>query len=373
MKVYLAGPYKPEIIAFFREFEGELNEIGIETTSTWYRRDGISIIRPETKTGSKEHLQVLSLHGQIDLFEVSEADTILVAMCAPGEYHTGGRHVETGYSLVSSLANGRPKRVFVVGAPKENIFHHLPGVIHLPDWQSAFQLLQIFQTGKNRGPKIIGLSGKKGAGKTTVGQLIGDAFGHESRHFATALREEICFYVNFKNAEMVEVVKGYPDKAEAERLVALVKEMEGKLEPSMMSTPGIKERFRTLQQYYGTEHRRKKDPEYWTSRLDWSGKLTIGDVRFGGLELGSEVGAVTSRGGVVIYVFDEEKEQQVDGHASEQLRFIDCDYTLLWKKNNPEWCVEAMVRLFGTTLHFDITEEQHKSWYNTLTTLGRKS
>lgn len=308
MKVYLAGPYKPEIIAFFREFEGELNEIGIETTSTWYRRDGTSIIRPETKKGSIEELQVLSLHGQIDLFEVAQADTIVVAMCAPGEYHTGGRHVETGYSLVSSLSNGRPKRVFVVGAPKENIFHHLPGVIHLPDWQSAFHVLQLFQTGKNRGPNIIGLAGKKGAGKTTVGQLLGLAFGHESRHFATALREEICFYVNHRNEEIAEIVSHYPDKGEAERLVALVKELEGKLEPSMMSTPGIKERFRTLQQYWGTEHRRNKDPRYWIDRLDWSGKLTVGDVRFGGSDEGSETKAVQDHGGVVIYVFDEEKE-----------------------------------------------------------------
>lgn len=71
-----------------------------------------------------------------DLQDVEAADTLVAFTELPGTTGKmrGGRHVEFGYALKAG------HRCIVVG-PRENVFHHVPGVEVVPTVAQLFKLL----------------------------------------------------------------------------------------------------------------------------------------------------------------------------------------------------------------------------------------
>jgi hypothetical protein len=75
--------------------------------------------------------------AEVDLNELDHADVLIAFTEAPNPIggNTGGRHVELGYALAKG------KRIIVVG-PRENVFHHLPGIYCCESLSAAIGLLQ---------------------------------------------------------------------------------------------------------------------------------------------------------------------------------------------------------------------------------------
>jgi nucleoside 2-deoxyribosyltransferase len=128
-KVYLAARYseKHEMALQAEVFEKN----GLEVTSTWLAESH----HPDTKM-SEVHVDDLTCYAYNDLRDIDAADWLVFSSVEPTTPTVrGGRHVEFGYALA------RGKKILVVG-PEENIFHHLPNVVHVSDWESALTLLK---------------------------------------------------------------------------------------------------------------------------------------------------------------------------------------------------------------------------------------
>jgi len=139
-------------------------------------------------------------------------------------------------------------------------------------------------------PKIIGLTGKMGAGKDTAGEYLVKTYGYVRRAFADGVREEAS--------------EKFPE-----------------LDREIWTKPTSK-RARILLQWWGTEYRREQDPQYWVKRLvgglNPSRRYVITDVRFP-----NEATALTLLGGEVWRVEGRESENVgVDKHASERIEDI---------------------------------------------------
>ncbi len=132
---------------------------------------------------------------------------------------------------------------------------------------------------------IIGISGKKCSGKTTLAKVIAELKSDTVIiNFADALKEEV-----------------------AEACKVTVEHIESN-----------KKDFRTILQWYGTDFRRKQDNEYWLKR--WMNKclktipepklVIAADVRFK-----NEADLIKQIGGIVIRV--NRVSTVVDNHPSE--------------------------------------------------------
>jgi hypothetical protein len=106
-----------------RHYSEELALAGHNCTSTWVFDD------------DSDDPRVLMENALRDLHDVCDADTIVLFTETPkAGYMTGGRHTEFGYAY----ANG--KRCCLIG-PRENIFHHLPGVEQFDTWAKFLEAL----------------------------------------------------------------------------------------------------------------------------------------------------------------------------------------------------------------------------------------
>lgn len=129
LKIYLAAMYseKDNIskqAAIFRSHD-------FVVTSTWLEEPHAPTIKmAEVATDS------LLEYAQNDIRDISEADWFVCQSVEPTTLTVrGGRHVEFGYALAKG------KKILVVG-PKENIFHLLPNIKHVDNWESALLLLK---------------------------------------------------------------------------------------------------------------------------------------------------------------------------------------------------------------------------------------
>ena len=128
MRVYLAAPYsrKTEI----NQYAAELRAGGIEVTSSWLDEPH----KPTTQMHELTHEE----HQQYAIQDVKDvqAANILVFFTDPTKaIIRAGRHVEFGIAV----QRGTP--IYVVGEECENIFHHLPKVIHFKTWKTLRDLL----------------------------------------------------------------------------------------------------------------------------------------------------------------------------------------------------------------------------------------
>jgi hypothetical protein len=129
MRVYLAARYSRwQELAGYAE---ELRAIGYEVTSRWIKGD--HELRADGQ-GEADHWAVVwASEDREDLLAADIVVSFTEGADVPGRAR-GGRHVEFGMALETG------KRLLVVG-PRENVFHHLPGVERFADWPSCLRFL----------------------------------------------------------------------------------------------------------------------------------------------------------------------------------------------------------------------------------------
>jgi|SRR5579864_1666814 len=128
MKVYLAAPYvrKDEITACAEE----LRAGGVEVTSTWLNEPH----KPTTQMHELTH-EEHQVYAIQDVKDVRAAKLMVFFADPTGTIVRGGRHVEFGIALERRMP------IFVIGQQHENIFHHMPGVMHFDSWEKVRDLL----------------------------------------------------------------------------------------------------------------------------------------------------------------------------------------------------------------------------------------
>lgn len=131
MKVYLASRYSTkEQMAIYA---AELRANGIGVTSRWIDEPHSSNIGglPTSILSAEEILKL----AEDDIEDVRKADLLVFFSVDPKiPVARGGRHVEFGYAL------GLGKPILVVG-PRENIFHYLPQIKFVQNFQEALDFL----------------------------------------------------------------------------------------------------------------------------------------------------------------------------------------------------------------------------------------
>ena len=128
MTVYIASRYGTK--ETMKVYANQLRAVGIEVTSTWLEEPHgpntqLQDTPDEEKTG----------YAEADLRDVYRAEWLVFFSVAPTiPVARGGRHVEFGYAL------GLGKKILVVG-PKENIFHYLPEIHFVNNFEEAKEFL----------------------------------------------------------------------------------------------------------------------------------------------------------------------------------------------------------------------------------------
>lgn len=148
MRVYLAAPYFAR--DSLRAYIPELEQRGHIVTSSWLQA---SHAIQENTLGTAPGMDddYAKDHAAQDIEEVLESDALVLftwdtalAHCPPDQItgpNSGGRHVETGVALATSIA------VIVFGEP-ENIFHRGDGVQVAPRWEAVIEALDAVQAAR---------------------------------------------------------------------------------------------------------------------------------------------------------------------------------------------------------------------------------
>ena len=116
--------------------------------------------------------------------------------------------------------------------------------------------------------KKIGLAGKSGSGKDLVADYIGVRYGYKKIAVADAIREEVEKFIEAWFGWLAAI-------APVESIINAFKAMvwEKPTHPAM----------RVLLQWWGTEYRRSRDPQYWTkilaTKLLNDLQIVISDIR----------------------------------------------------------------------------------------------
>lgn len=162
-------------------------------------------------------------------------------------------------------------------------------------------------------PRIIGLMGKPGAGKDTVGALL-SMLGYQRRSFGDLVRDEITHYV--LSGEIEKLFDKMPPRLRVgtmaeynvrERSVGFIRDLNTKPTSPLM---------RELLQWWGIDLRRDQDPNYWVRKmkigLSPDVKEVVTDLRFG-----NEYTAVLREGGKIWRVLKGHKDYAEDDHVAE--------------------------------------------------------
>lgn len=161
--------------------------------------------------------------------------------------------------------------------------------------------------------RIIGLCGRMGSGKDTVGKIL-NGYGYERRAFADGVREEASL--------------AFPE-----------------LEDEIWAKP-TSQRIRILLQWWGTEYRRHQSERYWLDylgrRLGNDDKYVITDVRFLNeahfiRNIGGEIWKISGRQSAGI---------GIDKHSSELVDVIAADWEILnvGSRQNLQEVVDIIMR-----------------------------
>lgn len=160
---------------------------------------------------------------------------------------------------------------------------------------------------------LIGILGNIGAGKSTMAKLIQKELGCELVSFAECLRKELKTTFSDSDVDFWKHDKQSTIRLEHQALNPQLAEI---IKPYYESN-GWNIPLRRLLQLYGTEYRRKQNPDYWIEALFLSlnpqGSYVIDDVRFY-----NEASMVTALGGYLIRISIQGEESK-DTHASESV------------------------------------------------------
>ena len=178
--------------------------------------------------------------------------------------------------------------------------------------------------------KLIGVAGRMQAGKTEFANLAVKEFGATKLAFADALKDEV-MQVLLELGVVFKLSNLYGDKKEDEYTVTFETLRNADLDVMLkhllldhanrpLSTFAFEMSYRKLMQVYGTEYRRKQDPEYWVKKtraavqealLRGTKLVVIDDVRFP-----DEAQMVLDEGGILVRV-ERPVDRVVDEHISE--------------------------------------------------------
>ena len=178
---------------------------------------------------------------------------------------------------------------------------------------------------------IIAFTGKKQVGKSTACAYLEEKYGFTR--------------VNFKDALIAELKENFPELLD--RMVAEHMKMGWNDISSIDDLFNVKPPLiRTLMQNYGTNVRRKDDPDYWVKQ--WEGKVlpsnranhTVDDCRFL-----NEAAAVKRVGGIIIRLIRTDMEH-TDSHVSEtEMDVIVPDFTIVCNGDDQEHLYAELDRI----------------------------
>ena len=179
---------------------------------------------------------------------------------------------------------------------------------------------------------IIGITGQKFSGKSTVARLLHNATGYELVSFADKLKDVCCVLSGCTREDLEDY-----DFKENELVPDYLRPYCGNAK---------KPTFRAFLQYFGSEVMRGVNDNIWIdctlSNASEAKGLIISDCRFP-----NEAKAVKARGGIVIKVVRPDVKAS-DSHQSEtKIDEIDADY-VLWNDTTLENLVlnvDSLVRL----------------------------
>ncbi len=143
-------------------------------------------------------------------------------------------------------------------------------------------------------PRIIGLTGLEGAGKDTVAAILERHHQVTTAAFADTLRREICaaWYPGLCMADLTcRATKEQPNHWLALQHCADHHFILALAAAGLNPFPGTPQSPRQIMRWWGTEYRRKQDPDYWIKQmraaLAWHASqeqapacIVITDVRF---------------------------------------------------------------------------------------------
>lgn len=128
MRVYIAAPYSMKDT--IKQEADDLLKYNITCTSSW-------VMEPHKPTTQMQELPHATHQGYAlqDVVDVSSADVLVFHTDPTKALVRGGRHVEFGMAVL--IGTQRTMPIYVVGMEEENIFHHLPQVVHFPTWDEV--------------------------------------------------------------------------------------------------------------------------------------------------------------------------------------------------------------------------------------------
>ena len=123
MRIFLAASYGRRYE--MRVYRAELQTHGHAVTSSWIDEDLSAMEEVALSPAEKAE------YARRDLDDILASELFALFTDPPGQSRSlGGRHTELGAALsIQGI------RIVLIGEP-ENIYHHLPEITRVPDWQS---------------------------------------------------------------------------------------------------------------------------------------------------------------------------------------------------------------------------------------------
>lgn len=176
---------------------------------------------------------------------------------------------------------------------------------------------------------LIGLAGKKGSGKDTVGRILAEHCGYRRQAFADALKREVVHTILRASTTLWE-------RHTPRTLLEYIEAHKHDLLDSPTGWP------RQLLQAWGTMRRDLCGEDYWIRELSLEPGVVVTDVRHQ-----NEVTAIRVAGGVIWWVERPALADGADTHLSEQqVTDLDADCVVLNAGTLAD--LEQIVRDLGT-------------------------
>ncbi len=126
-QVYLAGPFADKLL--FRERRDVLTGLGFNVVARWVDEDQFTSDTVPSQTGEAPSSEYLAEWAVKD-YEDAAACEVFITLPGKG----AGHHSELGIALHNGAT-------IIVAGDKNNVFHYLPDVIHLPNWDALIEYL----------------------------------------------------------------------------------------------------------------------------------------------------------------------------------------------------------------------------------------